>query len=142
MYCDADDLKDYVLEAYLTKAEELNEGAAERHIANVEEEVESALLQAGYHLPLKRVPGKLNTIAAVIAAYRTVSNITSIMSQDSGSGNDWVGLQTQYKQALKDLDAIRNGTLQLYPVEDPEPVSEISVSTKPKLFDEKTWGRF
>lgn len=142
MYCDADDLRDYVLEAYLTKAEELNPGGAERHIATVEEEVESALLQAGYSLPLERVPGKLKSMAAIIAAYRTVTNITSLMSQDSGTGNDWVGLQTLHKQAIKDLDAIRAGTLQLFPVDDPEPVTGMSVSTRPKIFGDDVWRKF
>ncbi len=142
MYCDEDDLKDYVLEAYLTKAEELNSGGAARHIAIVEEEVESALLAGGYHLPLERVPAKLKAIAAIIAAYRTMSNITSVMTQDSGSGNDWVGLQTLYKRAMKDLDDIRTGALQLFPVDDPEPVSGMSVASKPRHFDEHTWWQF
>ena len=92
-YCTTADLQDYVLAAYLAKAEELNAGAAARHIATVTEEIDGALLQAGYSLPLERVPGKLRHIAAVIAAYRTVSNVTSLMSQDTGTGNDWVRLQ-------------------------------------------------
>lgn len=142
MYCEAGDLKDYVLEAYLAKAEELNPGAGARHIATVAEEIDGALLQAGHSLPLERVPGKLRHIAAVIAAYRTVSNVTSLMSQDTGAGNDWVGLQTLHKQAVADLAAIRAGTLDLFPTNEPEPDVGIRVSSPPRLFGDDAWRRY
>lgn len=143
MYCQRSDLNDYVLEAYLSKAEELNPGCADRHLATVEEEIDGALLQGGYALPLERVPGKLRHIAAVLAAYRTVSGITSLMQESGTAGNEFLGLQTQHKQTLKDLEDIRSGNLDLFPSSAPEPVSErIDVKAPPRIFGDDTWGKF
>jgi len=143
VYCGSDDLKDYVLEAYLAKAEELNPGGAERHLAQVSEEIDGALLQAGHALPLKRVPGKLKQLAAVITAFRVVSNITSLMQDSGTSGNEWLGLQTLHKQAVKDLDSIRSGDLDLFPTVDPEPAEHgLEVSTQPRIFGDDVWRRF
>lgn len=112
MYCDRADLTDYVLEAYLTAAEEQTPGIVAKTIGNVSGEIDDAL-RARFELPLTTVPGTLKRIAAVIVSYRVVGGITSLMTAEGGSNNDWVPLQTLYKQAIKDLEAIRDAKLNI-----------------------------
>lgn len=112
MYCQRTDLNDYVLEAYLTAADGRRPGIVDRTLENVSGEINDAL-RSRFELPLSTVPDTLRRIAAVLAAYRIVGAITSLMDSESGSNNEWLPLQTQYKQALRDLEAIRDGTLPL-----------------------------
>ncbi len=112
MYCERADLTVYLLEAYLTVAEEQTPGIVDTTLANVSGEIEEAL-KSRYALPLPQVPDTLRRIAAVITAYRVVGAITSIMREAGLSDNDWIPLQTQYRQALKDLEAIREGKMDL-----------------------------
>ncbi len=142
-YCTRENLTDYVLAAYLTKADEMNSGCVERHIAQVAEEIDGALLQGGYSLPLESVPGKVKHIASVMAAYRAIGNITTLMASESTTGNEWIPLQSQYKQALKDLEAIRSGAIQLFPQPEPEPTKDaLAVSTSHRLFGANTWSKY
>lgn len=143
MYCSRDDLKDHVLDAYLTAAEGKNPGCVERHMGQVSAEIDEALGEAGYNLPLPSVPAKLRHVASVISAWRIVGNITSLMASEGSTGNEWIPLQTQFKQALKDLEAIRTGDVQLF--SDPEPVLDragIEVVSEKRRFDHKTWSKF
>jgi len=110
VYCERADLKDYVLEAYLTAAEEQTEGIVEKTIRNVSGEIDDAL-RSRFELPLTKTPDTIKRIAAVIVSYRVVGGITSLMNSEGGNNNDWIPLQTQYKQAVKDLEAIREARL-------------------------------
>ncbi len=112
MYCQRADLTDYVLNAYLVAAEEQTPGIVEKTIGNVSGEIDDAL-RARFELPLRQVPGTLTRIASVIAGYRIVGAITSVMAAEGGSNNEWIPLQTQYRQAVKDLEAIRDGHLDI-----------------------------
>jgi len=112
VYCERADLTDYVLEAYLTAAEEQTPGIVAKTIQNVSGEIDDAL-RARFELPLATVPGTLKRIAAVIVSYRVVGGITSLMTSEGGSNNDWIPLQTQYKQAVKDLEAVRAANLDI-----------------------------
>lgn len=112
MYCERTDLTAYVLEAYLTAAEEQTPGIVDKTLANVFGEIDDALRPL-YRLPLETVPVTLNRIAAVMVAYRVIGAITSLMSSESSGGNEWIPLQTQYKAALKDLAAIRSGKMDI-----------------------------
>lgn len=112
MYCERADLTDYVLEAYLTAAEEQTPGIVAKTIQNVSGEIDDAL-RARFELPLATVPDTLKRIAAVIVSYRVVGGITSLMTSEGGSNNDWIPLQTQYKQAVKDLEAVRAANLDI-----------------------------
>tara|TARA_B100000683_G_scaffold262560_1_gene289793 strand:+ start:613 stop:1038 length:426 start_codon:yes stop_codon:yes gene_type:complete len=112
MYCERADLTDYVLEAYLIAAEEQTPGIVEKTIQNVSGEIDDAL-RARFELPLIQTPETLKRIVAVIVSYRVVGGITSLMNSEGGSNNDWIPLQTQYKQATKDLESVREGKLNI-----------------------------
>lgn len=112
MYCERADLTDYVLEAYLVAAEEQTAGIVEKTIRNVSGEIDDAL-RARFELPLLQTPDTLKRIASVMVAYRVVGGITSLMNSEGGSNNDWIPIQTQYKQAIKDLESIRDGKLNI-----------------------------
>lgn len=112
MYCERADLTDYVLEAYLTAAEEQTPGIVAKTIQNVSGEIDDAL-RARFELPLATVPDTLKRIAAVIVSYRVVGGITSLMTSEGGSNNDWIPLQTQYKQAVRDLESVRAANLDI-----------------------------
>ncbi len=145
MYCSKEDLKGYVLDAYLEKVEELNPGGVARHIETISSEIDLALAQAGYSLPLESIPGLVKRIAAVCSAYLSVSAITSLMDNGSLSGNEWYGLQSLYKKAIADLEAIRKGSLKLFPGDSSTSGGEdnkAAVHSKKALFNSKTWERF
>jgi phage gp36-like protein len=112
VYCERADLTDYVLEAYLVAAEEQTAGIVEKTIRNVSGEIDDAL-RARFELPLLQTPDTLKRIASVMVAYRVVGGITSLMNSEGGSNNDWIPIQTQYKQAIKDLESIRDGKLNI-----------------------------
>ena len=112
MYCERADLTDYVLEAYLTAAEGQTPGIVTKTIQNVSGEIDDAL-RARFELPLVTVPDTLKRIAAVIVSFRVVGGITSLMTSEGGSNNDWIPLQTQYKQAVRDLESVRAATLDI-----------------------------
>lgn len=137
MYCKRTDLTDYVLKAYLTAADEQTAGIVDKTLANVSSEIDDAL-RARFVLPLATVPGTLVRIAAVIASYRIVGGITSMMSTDGSTANDWIPLQTQYKQAVKDLEAVRTASLDIGLTELGEETRSddtLIVVTRPPHFD-------
>lgn len=143
MYCRRTDLTDYVLAAYLDAAEEQTPGVVDSTLSNVFGEIDDAL-RSRFVLPLTTVPDTLRRIAAVLAAYRIVGAITSLMSSEGGSGNEWVPLQTQYKQAVKDLEAIRDARLDIgLPELGEESVEEgVAVATGSQKFGPDTWEKF
>ncbi|MGE4195328.1 MAG: DUF1320 domain-containing protein [Pseudodesulfovibrio sp.] len=141
MYCERTDLTDYVLEAYLTAAENQTAGIVDKTIANVSGEIDDAL-RARFELPLVSTPNTLKRIAAVIVSYRVVGGITSLMTSEGGSNNDWIPLQTQYKQAVRDLESIRDGKLNVGLVELGEEArvdDELIVITRAPSIDMGRW---
>lgn len=112
MYCQRSDLTDYVLAAYLDAAEEQSPGIVDKTMANVAGEIDDAL-RPSFVMPLSTVPATLTRIAAVMSAYRVVGAITSLMSTETSGGNEWIPLQSQYKQAVKDLAAIRDARMDI-----------------------------
>jgi phage gp36-like protein len=141
VYCQRTDLTDYVLDAYLTAAEEQTPGIVDKTLVNVAREIDDAL-RARFVLPLATVPGTLTRIAAVLAAYRIVGAITSVMSSEGGAANEWIPLQTQYKQAVRDLEAVRSGALNIGLQELGEESrvdGELEVRTRQPLFDFRGW---
>ncbi|MEE4137464.1 MAG: DUF1320 domain-containing protein [Desulforhopalus sp.] len=111
-YCTADDLKEHVLQAYLDKLEELHPGILEKHIAGVSGEIDD-VLRGRYVLPLSTVPETLRRIAAVLACYRSVGDITSLMDTSAATDNQFLYIQDMVKQARKDLELIRKGEIDL-----------------------------
>jgi len=141
VYCERDDLTDYVVEGYISAADDQTPGIVERTLQNVAVEIDDAL-RARFELPLIKVPGTIKRIAAVISSYRIVGGITSLMASEGGSNNDWIPLQTQYKQAVKDLEAIREGKMSLgldELGEEPRSDDSLIVITKKPAIDMKGW---
>lgn len=143
-YCVVTRLADYVLQAYLDKLEELNPGILQKHVDGVCAEIDD-VLRSRYQLPLRSIPETLSRICTVMAAYRAVGSITSLMQSEGGSANEWLPLQSMHKQALKDLADIRAGKIDL----GLEELGEVSVeadstlvSGPVRIFDDATWGKF
>ncbi|MDH3975526.1 MAG: DUF1320 domain-containing protein [Deltaproteobacteria bacterium] len=80
LYCDAGDMTDHVLQAYIDKANELNAGADNRAISSVSGEIDDAL-RPWYELPLSTVPETLKVLCAVLSAWRVIAPIASLMNE-------------------------------------------------------------
>lgn len=145
-YCDENDLSQYVLQAYLDKLEALKPGLIAGHIEGVAREIDDRL-RARYVVPLSTVPATLGRIAAVLAAFRVVGAVTSVMRTEATSDNSWLPLQTLHKQALKELEAITTGDLDLgLELIGAKPADQdcgLTASSSQQLFPEGFWrGRF
>ncbi len=145
-YCTADDLSGHVLQAYLDKLEALKPGLIARHIAGVTQEIDDRLRKR-FVVPLITVPATIRRITAVLAAYRVVGAITSVMRTEADRENSWLPLQTLHKQALKELDAITAGDLDLgLELIGAKPADQdcgLTATSAHALFPEGFWrGRF
>jgi len=107
-YCDTSDLRDYLLGEYLDAAESRNTGAVARQIAAVSAEIDDALAPV-CRLPLSPVPATVRHVAAVIAAYRIVGEVTTLVTEEGQTKNEWIPLQGHHKRALALLGAMRKG---------------------------------
>jgi len=108
-YCTTDNLGEFVLSAYLDAAEKLRAGAVASHIAQVSAEIDEALAPL-YRTPLAPVPATVKRICAVMAAYRVVGGVTTLVTEGGTTKDEWIPLQAAVKQAQIDLDAMRKGT--------------------------------
>ena len=108
-YCSRTDLEDYVLAAYLDAAEKLRAGTVATHIGQVSGEIDEALAPL-YRVPLTPVPATVKRICAVMAAYRVVGGVTTLVTEGGTTKDEWIPLQAAVKQAQIDLDAMRKGT--------------------------------
>jgi len=126
LYCAETDLKEYLLQAYLDKIEEINAGTVSRTIESVSEEIREAVVQGGHAIPETGSSAILKRICAVITAYRCVGDITSLMDTEAASNNEWIPLQRLFDQAQKDLDRIRKGELMPWPDADPGTISVVA----------------
>jgi hypothetical protein len=138
-YCEESELRKYVLKGYLDAVEQQFPGSVLLHITSVSEEIKEAVLQGGYELQ-DYSSATLKRICAVLAAWRCVGQITSLMSSESSSDNEWVPLQKLYNSAVKDLELIRSGKLNPYPSADTG--SGVSVSAPSAIFTNKLWEKF
>jgi phage gp36-like protein len=132
------------LQNYLDKIEELNPGVLADAIAAVSAEMDD-VLRTLYVLPLATVPETLKRISAVLAAHRCVGAITSLMSSEAQTENEWIFLQGEAKQARKDLADIRDGKINLELERlgaDQAKPEGIRVLTRRRMFDADTWGKF
>lgn len=141
-YCTNDDLKDFLLEQYLDKIEELKPGSSARQIEKISAEIDEALLQGGFDIPGVNTSATLTRICAVMSDWRLVGEITSLMDTQASSGNEWLPLQGLYRRAEKDLDKIRTGKLNPFPSSVPGENSGIVVSTPDRIFTSDKWGKF
>lgn len=104
---------------YLEACEKQNSGIVERTISTVSGEV-CDMLSARYQLPLPYVPKVIRYITSVISAYRIVQAITSLVSSEASSDNEWLPLQSQWKHCNKILADLVDGKIKL-----PLPENEI-----------------
>lgn len=142
MYCTQNDLTDYILEDYLLAVERKKPGLGEDTIKNVSGEIDDALRHR-FVLPLSTIPATIIRICAVMSSFRMIGAITSLMESEASSGNEWLPLQTLYKQSVKDLESIRDGKLALGLKELGEEIQDseklVIVTTASKF---KDWDRF
>jgi len=139
-YCTRDHITDLLLEDYVTVAEQKNPGIVERTIAAVSGEV-TAMLAWRYVTPLPAVPDLLRYITSVIAAYRIVQAITSLVDTEGSTNNEWLPLQQQWKRVTAQLDDIAAGRLRLPPpaqeLNTDREEASVAVVTRPSLFDRR-----
>lgn len=137
---DREGVLDYLLLAYVEACETQNEGITERTISAVSGEI-NELLSERFVLPFITVPSVLRNIASVFVAYRIVQAITSLVSTEASSDNEWLPLQKQWINCNKLLTDIINGDITLGALEqdhylDREEPSFQTISAKP-IFDLK-----
>lgn len=107
-YCESSDLEGYMLPAYMESAEQLRPGGRDRHIAQVSAEIDEALAPL-YRVPLDPVPATIRRVCAVLVAYRVIGEITTVVTEEGTTKNEWIPLQSQVRQAQADLAAMREG---------------------------------
>ena len=142
-YCDENELSKYVLQEYLDVVEQKNPGSVAGHIVSVSAEISEAVLQGGFTVPAVNTSATLTRICAVMTCMRCIGEITSLMSSDASSNNEWLPLQKLNTRAEKDIDKIREGKLDPFPTPaESTSDSGISVSAPPAKFGSKLWEMF
>lgn len=120
LYTDTLGIYDYLLADYVKACEEQNPGITERMITATSREM-AELLDVRFKLPFQTVPGVIRRIASVFAAYQIVQAITSLVSTEGSTENEWLPLQKQWKACHELLDDIIKGKIKL-PAEENEPI--------------------
>jgi phage gp36-like protein len=136
--CTLADLKDFLLTAYLDACEAQNPGLAERTITAVSGEV-TDMLRRRYPLPWPEIPALVRYIAAAISAYRTVEAVTTLVSSEGTTENEWIPLQKEWKRATEMLEKLSTGKLKL-PLATADDADEyedptVAVVTDKPIFD-------
>jgi len=135
-YCLPRHVTDLILAAVATAAEQLNPGLVERSIDDATAEVAS-LLAHRYRQPFRVVPEIVRWIVSVVAAWRVVGGITSLMDTEAASDNQWLPIQNQYKRAWDLLEQLAAGKIKLG-LEDGDPDREkahVAVVAPKPIFD-------
>ncbi len=136
LLCDRAAIVDLLHVKYVTSCEKQNPGIVERTIEAVSGEVGDALAYR-YPQPWPYVPELVRYIAAVISAYRVVEAITSLVSSEASSDNEWLPLQKQWRYCTDLLASIAAGKTKL-PLDEANPDREeasVAVVSRPALFD-------
>ncbi len=134
--CTKEDIKDLLLQDYIDACEQKNPGITERTITAVSGEVVD-MVALRYPQPWPSIPNLLRYATSVIAAYRIVESITSLVSTEASVGNEWIPLQKQWKHVNELLKDIAKGKVKLPKPDDPEVAgksAEAVVISKPPLF--------
>jgi phage gp36-like protein len=143
-YCTETDLTPYLLADYIAAAEIKTPGIVSEHITRVSGQID-AYIGERYELPLPTVPQILNWAASVMVAYRVIGSITSLVSTEGETNNEFVYLQGEYKRAIKTLEDIRDGKIELFPGSDDEELQDdkaVSVVSSPRIFTDDMLGRY
>jgi phage gp36-like protein len=103
---------DLILKEVTSAAEALNDDLVARCLADATGEVAS-LLAIRYRQPFAPVPEIIRWITSVIAAWRVVGAITSLMDTEASADNQWLPIQKQYDKAWALLDDLAKGRVKL-----------------------------
>lgn len=144
MYCTENDVTQYLLADYITAVETKTPGVTAEHIARVSEQID-AYIGERYTLPLPTVPAILNWVAAVMAAYRVLGSLTSLVRTEAASENEFLYLQGEYKRAGRTLEDIRDGKIALFPGTDDKVRQDdttFHVATPVRKFTDDLLGRY
>lgn len=137
--CTVDDLKDYLLPAFITACEAQNPGICERTIKAVSGEIMDMVANR-FNLE-QGIPPLLKYIASVIAAYRTAGAITTLVNTEGTTDNEWLPLQKEWKRATDLLDKLAAGKLSLANKDEINSQAEdngmLAIITAKPLFDFK-----
>ncbi len=136
LLCSREHIVDLLHAKYMEACEKQNPGIVERTIVAVSGEIGDALSYR-YPRPWPYVPDMVRYIAAVISAYRVVEAITSLVSTEAASDNEWLPLQKQWAYCTKLLQDIRDGKQKL-PLDETNPDREdasVAVVSRPPFFD-------
>lgn len=136
LLCDRAAIEDLLHAGYVDACEQQNPGIVERIIEAVSGEIGDALSYR-YPQPWPCVPELVRYIAAVFSAYRVVEAITTLVSSEASTDNEWIPLQQQWKHCLSLLDQIAKGKLKL-PLEEANPDREeasVAVTAPRPFFD-------
>ena len=134
--CDRAAIVDLLHAKYVEACEGQNPGIVDRTIKAVSGEVGDALAYR-YPQPWPYVPELVRYIAAVISASRVVEAITSLVSSEAASDNEWLPLQKQWRYCTDLLASIAAGKTKL-PLEESHPDREeasVAVVTRNTFFD-------
>lgn len=136
LLCDRAAIIDLLHVKYVEACEGQNPGLVERTIEAVSGEVGDALAYR-YPQPWPKVPELVRYIAAVISAYRVVEAITSLVSSESGTDNEWIPLQKQWRYCTDLLASIAAGKtkLPLMEVNADREDPHVAVVSRAPLFD-------
>lgn len=111
-YAEPRHVTDLILKEVATAAEALNDELVTRCLADATGEV-SSLLAVRYRQPFSPVPEIIRWITSVIAAWRVVGAITSLMDTEAASDNQWIPIQKQYNNAWALLQDYASGRKKL-----------------------------
>ena len=138
LLCDRAAIVDLLHVKYVEACEAQNPGLVGRTITAVSGEIGNALSYR-YPQPWPTVPDLVRYIAAVTSAYRVVEAITSLVSTEASSSNEWLPLQTQWRHCNGLLKDIRDGKLKLPLTEANQDREDptVAVETRPPFFDLK-----
>lgn len=134
--CDRKNIIDLLHAKYVAACEKQNPELVERTIEAVSGEI-GDMLSYRYPQPWPYVPELIRYIAAVISAYRVVEAITTLVSTEASSDNEWIPLQKQWKYVTGLLEDIAKGKLKL-PLEEANPDREeasVAVISRKPFFD-------
>lgn len=125
LLCNRENITDLLHKKYVEACEKQNPELVERTIRDVSGEI-GDMLSYRYPQPWPYVPELIRYCAAVISAYRVVEAITTLVTTEAASENEWIPLQKQWKHVLELLEDIAKGRLKL-PLEEANPDRENAV---------------
>lgn len=136
LLCEPENITDLLHAEYVAACEEQNPGLVERTIRDVSGEI-GDMLSYRYPQPWPYVPELARYIAAVVTAYRIVEAITTLVTSEDSSDNEWIPLQKQWKYCMDLLEQLAKGKIKL-PLPEANPDREeasVAVMSRPALFD-------